>query len=192
MIVKCDTKGGLHAILESINNVSLSTKTRFVPIFSQVGQISSSDVDFASASGALIIGFNVDMSANVCEQARANNIVVKHYNVLYELIDFLESLVSKGIRSSSQTEVAGMAEVKKLFKLNRGDVVSGCLVIEGIIKANSTVRVVRNKQILHRGPILSLKVVKEPVSEVSKGSECGICIQGFNEIIVGDMIECEE
>lgn len=193
LIVKCDTKGGLHAILQSISNVSLSTKTRFVPILSQVGQISSSDVDFAAVSKAVILGFNVGLSNKVSEQARANNVIVKQFNILYELIDFLKSLVSKGIRLlSSNTPLAGVAEVKKLFKLNRGNVIGGCLVTEGKIKANSTIRVVRNNLMLHRGLLTSLKVVKEPVAEVITGSECGICVQGFNEIMVGDMIECEE
>ncbi|MCE3007376.1 MAG: translation initiation factor IF-2 [Bacteroidetes bacterium] len=189
LIVKGDVDGSVEALADSL--IKLSTDEVAVNIVMKgVGQITESDVLLASASNAMIIGFQVRPSAAARKVAAQEKIDIRLYSVIYnainEIRDAMEGLLSPDI----EEQVTGTAEVRDVFRISKVGAVAGCMVIDGTIARNNLVRLIRDGVVVYNGKILALKRFKDDVKEVAEGYECGISIENFNDIKVGDNIEC--
>ncbi len=188
LIIKADTQGSLEAILQSIGKID-SEEITIKVIHSGIGSITESDVMLASASKALIIGFNVRPDNKANEALAREKIQVKTYRIIYEVIDDLENII-KGFKKPEIKEVIiGLAEVKAIFNIPRAGTVAGVYVREGKIQRNAKVRLLRDGRIIYDGRISSLKRFKEDVTEVLTNFECGVGLENFGDIKPGDQLE---
>jgi translation initiation factor IF-2 len=188
IIVKADVQGTVEAIKQALEKLS-NDEVRVRCIHGGVGAITGSDIVFASASNALVIGFNVRPDATAREAAEREKVDVRTYSVIYNVIEDVENAM-KGLFAPVYKEVAlGTAEVRNTFKVSGVGTIAGAYVKDGKITRSAQVRVVRGGIVLHDGKIASLKRFKDDVKEVASGYECGIGIENFNDIREGDMIE---
>ena len=188
IILKGDVDGSVEALTDSLQK--LSTEEIQVNIIHKgVGAITESDVLLASASDAIVIGFNVRPMGNARMIADKEEIDIRSYSIIYDAIndvkDAMEGLLSPELRE----EVTGNAEIRETFKISKIGTIAGCMVTTGKILRNSGVRVIREGVVVHVGELISLKRFKEDVKEVSKGYDCGLQIKGYNDILVEDVIE---
>lgn len=189
LIVKTDVSGSLEALTDSL--VKLSTPEVQVNVIHRgVGQITDSDVLLAKASNALIVGFQVRPSHTARQLAKQNNVEIRLYNVIYDIIDEIKSALSGMLAPVIQEETIGSAEVREIFKIPKVGTVAGCKVIEGKIIRGAKAHVIREGVVLYTSTIASLRRFKDDVKEVAEGFECGLTIEGFNDIKQGDIIEC--
>lgn len=189
LIVKTDVSGSLEALTDSL--VKLSTPEVQVNVIHRgVGQITDSDVLLAKASNALIVGFQVRPSHTARQLARQNNVEIRLYNVIYDIIDEVKSALSGMLAPVIQEETIGSAEVREIFKIPKVGTVAGCKVVEGKIVRGAKAHVIREGVVLYTSTISSLKRFKEDVKEVLEGFECGLTVEGFQDIKQGDIIEC--
>ncbi len=189
VIIKADTQGSLEAIKGSLEKLK-NEEVKVDIIHSGVGAISESDVTLADASeNAVILGFNVRPTGSVKEKAKQLGINIKTYSIIYDLIDEVKGLLSGMLSPIIKEETIGQAEVREIFVVPKVGTVAGCLVTDGVIERNAKARVIRDGVVIYDSRIASLKRFKEDVKEVSKGYECGIMIENFNDIKVGDVIE---
>ncbi|MBF8963482.1 translation initiation factor IF-2 [Pontibacter sp. FD36] len=188
VIVKGDVDGSVEALSDSL--LKLSTAEVQVNIISKgVGAISESDVLLASASDAIIIGFQVRPSQNARRLAEQEQIDVRLYSIIYDAINEVKDAMEGMLAPTLKEEITGNAEVRDVFKITKVGTIAGCMITDGSIQRNSKVRLVRDGIVVHDGEILALKRFKDDVSEVRQGYECGISLRGYNEIQVGDVIE---
>jgi len=188
IIIKGDVQGSVEALDSSIANLS-SEEMKIEVIHRGIGNISRSDVLLASASQALILGFNVGIEPNVSSLAKGEGVEIRLYRVIYEVIQDLEGLI-RGRKVPEKEEVKiGEAEVRKIFPISRIGNVAGCYVKEGKVVRGSKCRVLRGEEEVYQGTITSLKRFKDDVKEVGEGYECGIKIEGLEDIQEGDVIE---
>jgi len=188
IILKADVYGSIEAISNALAKLSTEEVTVKV-IHSAVGAISKTDVNLAKASGAIIIGFNVRPTQEALKLAKDLKVDIRTYKVIYDIIDDVKKSLSGLLTPEEKEEVLGRVEVRQTFKVPRVGVVAGCYVTYGKIERNASVRVLRDGVIVHEGSIASLKRFKDDVSEVQQGYECGVRIEGFNDIKEGDVIE---
>lgn len=188
LIIKADTQGSLEAIkgsLEKLNNDEIGINI----IGSGVGGISESDIDIASASeNSVILGFNVRPIGSVRAKAKELGVEIKTYSIIYALLDDIRALLSGLLSPVFEEENTGQAQVREIFSTKVGTI-AGCMVVDGKIEKNISVRLIRDGVVIHTGSIASLKRFKDDVKEVAKGFECGIMLDGYNEIQVGDVFE---
>lgn len=188
IIVKGDVDGSIEALSDSL--LKLSTKEIQVNIIHKaIGQISESDVLLASASDAVIIGFQVRPSANARNLAEAEEIDIRLYSVIYDAINEVKDAMEGMLAPEVEEVIIGNAEVREIFKISRAGTIAGCMVTEGSIKRNNRIRLIREGVVVYSGEVSQLKRFKEDVGEVKNGYECGISIENFNDIKVGDIIE---
>jgi len=188
IVVKADVQGSMEALQFSLGKLS-TEKVRVNVIHAGVGGISESDVMLASASTAVVIGFNVRPEAGAAALAERENVDIRLYTVIYDVVEdvkkAMEGLLEPVFRETAQ----GRAEVRNLFHISRVGTIAGCAVISGKITRNSQIRVVRDNAVVHEGRLASLKRFKDDVREVTEGYECGIALENFNDIRVGDLLE---
>lgn len=188
LIVKGDVDGSVEALSDSLLELS-TEEIQLNVIHKGVGQISESDILLAATADALIIGFQVRPSVAARKLAEKEEIELRLYSVIYHAIDEVKDAI-EGMKAPTVEEtISGTAEVKEVFKINKVGTVAGCFVINGIIKKNIDIRLIRNGIVAYSGEINALKRFKEDISSVKTGYECGISIKNFNDIKVGDMIE---
>ena len=189
VIIKADTQGSLEAIKGSLEKLK-NEEVKVDIIHAGVGAISESDVTLADASeNAVILGFNVRPTGSVKEKAKQLGVTIKTYSIIYDLIDEVKSLLSGMLSPIIKEETIGQAEVRETFNVPKVGTVAGCIVTDGVIERNAKARVIRDGVVIYDSKISSLKRFKEDVREVSKGYECGMMIENFNDIKVGDVIE---
>ncbi|WP_448578124.1 translation initiation factor IF-2 [Thermaurantiacus sp.] len=191
IVVKADVHGSVEAIVSAVNKLS-TDEIRVRVLHSGVGGITESDVTLARASGALIVGFNVRANAKAREVANQAGVPLKYYDVIYDLLDELKVAMAGKLGPEYFENVVGRAEVRQVFQAGKFGKAAGCLVTEGFIKRNLKARVLRDDVIVYTGSIASLRRFKDDVTEVQKGYECGIGLEGFQEIREGDVIETFE
>ncbi|WP_242916107.1 translation initiation factor IF-2 [Pontibacter liquoris] len=188
VIVRGDVDGSVEALSDSL--LKLSTSEVQVNIIGKgVGAISESDVLLASASDAIIIGFQVRPSANARKLAEQEQIDVRLYSIIYDAINEVKDAMEGMLAPTLKEEITGNAEVRNVFRITKVGTIAGCMVTDGTIQRNAKVRLVRDGIVVHDGEILALKRFKDDVSEVRQGYECGISLRGYNEIQEGDIIE---
>ncbi|BCD67578.1 translation initiation factor IF-2 [Nitratiruptor sp. YY09-18] len=189
VIIKADTQGSLEAIKGSLEKLK-NEEVKVDIIHAGVGAISESDVTLADASdNAVILGFNVRPTGSVKEKAKQLGVNIKTYSIIYDLIDDVKALLSGMLSPIIKEETIGQAEVRETFNVPKIGTVAGCIVTDGVIERNAKARVIRDGVVIYDSTISSLKRFKEDVREVSKGYECGLMIENFNDIKVGDVIE---
>ncbi len=191
IILRADVQGSLEALKASLINIK-SNKIEINIIYSGVGEISESDIELAAASQAMIIGFHTQVESHADSMIKQKNIKVLLFDVIYHAIEEVKKQLVDMLDKIAQERELGHAEVLATFKASQLGVIAGCIVQEGSIFRNQKVRLVRNKEVIWKGSIASLKRVKEDVKEVKKGLECGILLAGFNDSMPGDIIQCYE
>ncbi len=188
IVLKADVVGSLEALTEALHK--LSTDEVAVNIIHKgIGAISESDVMLAAASNAVVLGFHVRPTAAAKQAAEREGVEIRIYRVIYECIDEVKQALEGMLQPEQKEEVVGMAEVREIFRIRKVGTVAGCYVQEGVIHRNDLVRLVRDGIEIFEGKIRSLRRHKEDVREVKAGYECGILLDGFNDVQVGDIIE---
>ncbi|WP_297825858.1 translation initiation factor IF-2 [uncultured Desulfovibrio sp.] len=191
LVVKADVQGSLEAITEALNKQS-TDKVRLNVVHGGAGAITESDILLASASKAIIIGFNVRPTSKIKDVAEHENVDIRFYDIIYKLIDDIKSAMA-GLLAPVQREVyLGQAEVRDTFSVPKVGVIAGSYVADGRIARNAGVRLLRDGVVVYTGKILSLKRFKDDAKEVVKGNECGVGLENFNDVKIGDIIEAFE
>jgi translation initiation factor IF-2 len=188
IVLKCDAQGSLEALSGALCQIE-SKKIDLEIVHAGVGPISESDILLASASNAVVVGFNVKVESMAVNVAKREAVQVKLYSIIYELIDQMKEAMAGLLDPEHRETVIGHAEVKQIFKLSRG-IVAGCLVTDGRIARTARARVLRRRQPVYDGGLSTLRRFQDDVKEVRVGLECGIKLGDFNEYQVGDIIEC--
>ncbi len=188
IIIKGDTQGSIEALKGALENIEVEGANITV-IRASVGTITETDVTLANASNAYIIGFNVRPSAAVRDTAREKGVEIRLYSVIYKAIEDIEMAMEGMLDPEFEEVVTGQAEVRDTFKISKLGTVAGCMVTDGFINRDATVRVLRDGVVVYEGELSSLKRFKDDAKEVRQGFECGIMIDKFNDIKEGDVIE---
>lgn len=191
IIVKGDVDGSIEALSDSL--LKLSTEQIQVNIISKaVGQISESDVLLASASDAIIIGFQVRPSGGARKLAEAEQIDIRLYSIIYDAINEIKAAMEGMLAPTFEEKIVANVEIRETFKISKVGTIAGCMVLDGKINRNSKIRIIRDGVVIYTGELASLKRFKDDVKEVSAGYECGLNINNFNNIEVGDIVEAYE
>ena len=188
IIVKADVQGSVEAIKQSLQKLS-NEEVKVKTIHGGVGAISESDVMLASASSAIIIGFNVRPQPAAAELAERDDVDIRLYRVIYNAIDDIEAAMKGMLEPEYKEVVLGHAEIRTIFKVSNVGTIAGCMVTDGKVTRNSSVRLVRNGIVVHEGTLASLKRFKDDAKEVAAGYECGLNLDKYNNIEEGDIIE---
>ena len=191
IILKTDVNGSMEAISAALRDLKNEEVTSQI-ILSGVGAINESDIMLAVSSGAIVIGFNVRADAPAKKIAKQNNIEIKYYSIIYEILDDIKNLLS-GLMAPIESEVfLGYAKIKKVFKITKVGKIAGCEITEGVVKKNIKVRLLRDNVVIHEGDLATLKHHQKEVDEVKEGTECGMSLVNYEDIKEGDLIECFE
>ena len=191
IILKTDVNGSMEAISAALRDLQNEEVTSQI-ILSGVGAINESDIMLAVSSGAIVIGFNVRADAPAKKIAKQNNIEIKYYSIIYEILDDIKNLLS-GLMAPIESEVfLGYAKIKKVFKITKVGKIAGCEITEGVVKKNIKVRLLRDNVVIHEGDLATLKHHQKEVDEVKEGTECGMSLVNYEDIKEGDLIECFE
>lgn len=188
IVVKADVKGSVEALNQSLLKLS-TDEVKISIIHSGVGGINESDVTLASASNAIVIGFNVRPNINAIDLAKAEDVEIRTYRVIYEIINDIEQAAKGMLDPDIVEEILGRCEIRQTFKLPNNQMVAGVYVLNGKILRNSKVKVLRDDVVIHEGDIASLKRFKDDTKELATGFEGGLVIDGFNDIKEGDLLE---
>jgi translation initiation factor IF-2 len=191
LIVKADVQGSQEALVQSLNKLS-TPEVKVNIVHSGVGGISESDVNLASASKAVIIGFNVRADAGARKAAEAFGVDIRYHNIIYAVVDEIKAAMSGMLAPEQKEVILGMVEVRQVFRISKVGAVAGCMVLSGVVKRNASVRVLRNDAVVYTGELDSLKRFKDDAREVKEGFECGLSIKNFNDINEGDRLEVFE
>ena len=189
IIVKADVQGSAEAVKASLEKIT-NDEVRVKVIHSGVGAINESDVMLAATSGAIIVGFNVRPDNAARDSAARANVDMRMYRVIYDCINEIEAAMKGMLAPKFEEVVIGHAEVRETYKVSKVGTVTGCYVLDGKIQRGCSVRVLRDNIVIHEGELASLRRFKDDVKEVASGYECGMQVEKFNDIKVGDVIEC--
>ncbi len=191
IIIKADVQGSAEAIENSV--IKLSTNEVQVSVIHKgVGAITESDVALANSSKGFIIGFNVRALPHARDAAKRDGVDIKYYSIIYELIDDVKNLLSGLLSPDVSENITGNVEIREVFSISKIGNIAGCMVKEGIIGRNSKIRLLRDNVVIHTGNLTSLKRFKEEVKEVKNGFECGVMLENYSDIKIGDIIETFE
>ena len=188
IIVKADVDGSVQAVADALEQLSTS-EVRVEIVHRGVGAINESDVLLAETAGAVIIGFRIRPDTNARQMAEQSGVDIRSYQVIYEAVDEVRQALEGMLSPEERETVLGTAEVREVFKISRVGTVAGCYVTEGVIDRSASVRLLREGQVVYTGKVDSLKRFKDDVKQVREGFECGIGIENFNDVKVGDLIE---
>jgi len=188
LVLKSDVQGSLEALVQSLKQID-SKKIDLEIIHSAVGPVTESDILLATASNAIVIGFNVKVENSAANAAKREGVQIKLYSIIYELIDQVKEAMAGLLEPETRETTIGHAEVKKVFELSKG-LVAGCIVTDGRISRSARARVLRGKQPIYDGGIATLRRFQDDVKEVRNGLECGIKLGDFTEYEAGDIIQC--
>ena len=189
VLVKTDVQGSAEAIRDAL--LKLSTDEVLIKVLSaNVGGITASDVQQAASSKARIIGFNVRADAGARDAIKETGVDVRYYSIIYEAIDDIKAVMSGMLAPEIKEQIVGVAQVREVFRSSKFGVVAGCLVMEGTVKRNNPIRVLRNSVVIFEGALESLRRFKDEANEVRAGTECGIGVKNYQDVQAGDQIEC--
>ncbi|QIM63110.1 translation initiation factor IF-2 [Pasteurellaceae bacterium Orientalotternb1] len=191
VIVKADVQGSVEAIVQALNELS-TAEVKVKVVGSGVGGITETDATLAAASNAIVLGFNVRADATARRVIESENIDLRYYSIIYELLNEIKAAMSGMLQPEFKQEIIGLAEVRDVFRHPKFGAIAGCMVTEGIVKRNNPIRVLRDNVVIFEGELESLRRFKDDVSEVRNGMECGIGVKNYNDVKVGDQIEVFE
>jgi translation initiation factor IF-2 len=191
IVLKADVQGSVQAISESLTMLS-TDEVKVNIVGSGVGGITETDASLAAASGAIVVGFNVRADASARKVIDAEEIDLRYYSIIYQLIDEVKQAMSGMLAPEFRQEIIGLAQVRDVFKSPKIGAIAGCMVTEGIVKRSSPIRVLRDNIVIYEGELESLRRFKDDTQEVRNGVECGIGVKNYNDVKVGDQIEVFE
>ena len=191
ILVKADVQGSVQALRESLSQIG-NENVKVNVIAAGVGGITESDATLAAASKALVIGFNVRADASARKVIETSGLDVRYFSIIYDVIDQVKQAASGLLGVEVREEIIGIAQVRDVFRSSKFGAVAGCMVTEGTVKRSKPIRVLRNNTVVFQGELESLRRFKELVDEVRNGMECGIAVKQYNDVKVGDQIECFE
>jgi translation initiation factor IF-2 len=189
VLIKADVQGSAEALRDALSKLS-TEEVQVKVIASGVGGITASDVQLAAASKALIIGFNVRADSAARDAVKETGVEIRYFSIIYEAIDDVKQRMSGLLAPEIKEQIVGAAQVREVFRSSKFGVVAGCLVVEGVVKRNNPIRVLRDNVVIFEGALESLRRFKDDVSEVRAGTECGIGVKNYQDVRVGDQIEC--
>ncbi|MFT7511462.1 MAG: translation initiation factor IF-2 [Candidatus Omnitrophota bacterium] len=191
IVLKTDVQGSMEAIVQSLDGIK-SDKVSIKYVLCGVGSITENDVLLASASGAIILGFNVNIENAANKMAKGEGVEVRLYDIIYELIEQVERAMTGLLEPDSREIIGGQAEIRQIFKLTKQGNVAGCMVVSGRIRSRARARVLRKGDIIYKGAVSTLKRFQNDASEVRDGQECGIRLENFSDFEKGDIVETYE
>lgn len=191
LMIKADVQGSVEALRDALMRLS-TDEIKVEVIAASVGGITESDASLAQASGAIIIGFNVRADAAARRIIQEADLDLKYYSVIYEVIDDVKKAITGLLGTETREEIIGLAEVKDVFRSSKLGAIAGCLVVEGVVKRANPIRVLRDNVVVFEGELESLRRFKDDAKEVQAGTECGIGVKQYDDVKVGDQIECFE
>jgi translation initiation factor IF-2 len=191
LVIKTDVQGSLEALRGSL--IDLSTEEVEVKVvFGGVGGINEGDVNLALASGAILMGFNVRADATARKLIEEKGVDLHYYSVIYDAIDEVKKSISGMMAPEIKEQIVGLAEVRDVFRSPKFGAIAGCMVVDGFVKRNLPIRVLRENVVIYEGQLESLRRFKDDVAEVKMGMECGIGVKNYNDVKPGDQIEVFE
>ncbi len=191
VVVKSDVHGSMEAIINSLEKLG-TDEVKVRVLHSGVGGINESDVTLAGATGAMIIAFNVRANPQARQMARRDNVDIRYYSIIYNVVDDVRAALSGLLAPTQQENFLGYAEIREVFSNSKVGKVAGCMVTEGMVKRGAKVRLLRDNVVIHDGTLKTLRRFKDEVKEVKEGYECGMAFENYTDIQVGDQIECYE
>ncbi len=191
LIIKSDVHGSAEALRDALTKLS-NEEVKVKVLSSGVGGITETDANLAAASNAVIIGFNVRADAAARAAIKESGVDVRYYSIIYEAIDDVKAAISGMLAPEIREQIVGLAEVKEVFKSPKLGDIAGCIVTEGYVKRDNPIRVLRDNVVIYEGELESLRRFKDDVNEVRSGTECGIGVKDYNNVQIGDHIECYE
>jgi translation initiation factor IF-2 len=191
IIIKADVQGSAEAIENSVIKLSTS-EVEVIVVHKGVGAITESDVALANSSKGFIIGFNVRALPHARDAAKRDGVDMKYYSIIYELIDDVKNLLSGLLKPDISEKITGNVEIREVFNISKIGNIAGCMVKDGLVSRNSKIRLLRDNVVVHTGTLASLKRFKDEVKEVKSGFECGLMIENYSDIKIGDVIETYE
>jgi len=191
LFIKSDVQGSAEALSNALTSLS-TDEVKVKVIGSSVGGITESDINLALASKAVIIGFNVRADSGARRMISESGLDVRYYSIIYEAIDDVKQAISGMLKPELREQIVGLAEVREVFRSSKLGAIAGCLVVEGYVKRNLPIRVLRNNVVIFEGALESLRRFKDDANEVRAGTECGIGVKDYNDVQPGDQIECYE
>jgi translation initiation factor IF-2 len=189
LVIKADVQGSLEAITGALEKLGTNEVVARL-LHASVGGITESDVTLAEASGAAIIGFNVRAHKEAREAAEQAGIEIRYYNIIYDLVDDVKKAMSGLLAPTIRETTLGSAIILEIFKVSKVGNVAGCRVTEGVVERGANVRLVRDNVVVHEGKLSQLKRFKDDAREVVAGQECGMAFENYQDMRVGDVIEC--
>lgn len=191
IVLKADVLGSVEALKQALMELS-GSEVKVAILSSGIGGINESDVNLAIASNAIIIAFNVRANVEARKLMEVNGVDVHYHNIIYDVINQVKKAISGALAPEIQERIVGLAQVREVFRSSKTGAVAGCMVIEGVVKRNLPIRVLRDNVVIFEGALESLRRFKDDASEVRHGMECGIAVKGYNDIKAGDQIEVFE
>jgi translation initiation factor IF-2 len=191
LIIKADVQGSYEALAHALGKLS-TDEVKVNIIHTGVGAITESDVNLALASRAVVIGFNARADGMARKLAASSGVDIRYYNIIYEAVDEVKAALSGMLAPERKETITGLVEIRQVFRISKVGAVAGCMVLEGVVKRSSSVRVIRDGVVIHTGELDSLKRFKDDVREVKAGLECGLSLKTFQEIKEGDQLEAFE
>ncbi|MEY3665089.1 MAG: hypothetical protein RLZZ153_1271, partial [Pseudomonadota bacterium] len=191
LIIKADVQGSQEALAHAMQKLS-TEEVRVQVVHQAVGGITESDVNLAMASKAVIIGFNVRADQQAKRLAEGNGVDIRYYNIIYEAVDEVKAAMAGLLSPEEKEEVIGLVEIRQIFRVSKVGTIAGCMVLEGLVRRGSRVRLLRDNTVIWTGELDSLKRFKDDVREVKEGFECGLSLRGYDDIKEGDQLEVFE
>jgi len=188
LIVKTDVRGSLEAINSALNDFATDEVAVDI-VASGVGGITESDINLALTTGAIVLGFNVRAGGAARALAEKEEIEVRYYSVIYNLLDEVKQALSGMLAPETREEIVGIAEVRDVFRSPKFGAIAGCMVVEGTVYRNKPIRVLRDDVVIYQGELESLRRFKDEAADVRNGMECGIGVKDYNDVKAGDLIE---
>jgi len=191
VVIKGDVQGSVEAIVSTLEKLG-NEEVKVRVLHAAVGGINESDITLAKASNALVVGFNVRANPQARDMARRDNVEIRYYSIIYDVADDLRNALTGMLAPTLKERFLGNAEIREVFNITKVGKVAGCFITEGIVKRGAKVRLLRDDVVIHEGSLGQLKRFKDDVKEVRDGYECGMSFENYNDIQVGDVIECFE
>jgi len=191
LIIKSDVQGSQEALMHAMAKLS-TDEVKVQVVHSAVGGITESDVNLATASKAVVIGFNVRADQQAKRLAESNGIDIRYYNIIYEAVDDVKAAMSGMLAPEQKEEITGLVEIRQIFRISKVGTIAGCMVLEGLVRRSAKIRLLRDQTVIWTGELDSLKRFKDDVREVKEGFECGLSLRGYDDIREGDQLEAFE
>ncbi|MGH9862940.1 MAG: translation initiation factor IF-2, partial [Candidatus Acidiferrales bacterium] len=188
LILKADVQGSVEALSDQLDKLA-TDKVKIKIIHSGVGGVSETDVLLASASNAVVIGFNVRPERKAADLAQHEGVDIRLHNIIYEVLEEMQRALAGLLEPTAKETILGRAEVREVFRIPRVGAVAGCYVIEGKLVRDASVRVLRDSVVIYQSKLASLRRFKDDVKEVASGYECGATVSNFSDVKIGDVLE---